>query len=71
MRRRLLPGQRRRVVNVTRFSAPKSKMWAFCYADFAQLFGISEDAVRKWVSRGKFSPGNLLSICRLWASKNQ
>lgn len=66
------PRHRRRMVYLTNSSGVKgrTKLWAFGYGDLALLFGVSQDVIRQWVKRGKFDPGSLISICKLWMSKN-
>lgn len=42
----------------------RPRLWAFGYADFARLFGVSDAVVRSWVSRKRFDPSDLRSIVR-------
>jgi hypothetical protein len=47
------------------------KRFVFTYADLADLFGMTEGAVRQAVSRGKFDPHNLHSLCHFWATHHR
>jgi hypothetical protein len=40
----------------------RTRLWAYGYADLAQLFGMSKGAVCKAVQRGRFDPANLSEI---------
>lgn len=42
------------------------KAFQFCYRDYAELFDMSEGAVRKAASRGCFDPSNLASVIDYW-----
>lgn len=55
-----------RVVRTTGRPVPGAKLWAFGYADFAALFGMTEEAVRQRVRRGAFDPSDLESIFQFW-----
>lgn len=57
----------RRTVRISnRNQSARTRLWAYSYADLAELFGITEHGVRKAVSRGHIDPGNLESVCRYW-----
>ncbi len=58
----------RRLVRLTERTAAKAwtKLWAYSYADLADLLGITEGSVRKAVAAGHFDPTDLHSICRFW-----
>ena len=43
------------------------KRFEYTYADLADALGMTEVAVRQAVSRGKFDPHSLPSICHFWA----
>lgn len=60
----------RRYVTVS-LLAPKSgrpQLWAFCYADYAELFGVTVDTVRAMAGRG-FDFGDLEAVCREWRAR--
>lgn len=40
----------------------RQKVWAYCMTDLAELFDMSETALRKAVSRGVVDPADLKSI---------
>lgn len=40
----------------------RQKVWAYCLTDLAELFDMSEPALRKAVSRGALDPGDLKSV---------
>ena len=42
------------------------RLWAFGYADLAQLFQVSEGAVRQAVHDGRLDPSNLKALCESW-----
>lgn len=55
--------RRRRVLVSTRTPLRgRPRLYAFGYADFAELFGLSEAAVRQAVRRGALDPTSLVSI---------
>jgi hypothetical protein len=62
---------KRRVVRTTGRPAPGSKVWAWGYADFAVLFGMSEAAVRQRVKRGAFDPSDLESVFEFWQRRRE
>lgn len=37
-------------------------MWAYCLTDLAELFDMSEPALRKAISRGAVDPADLKSV---------
>lgn len=43
----------------------RGKLWAYGYATLAELFGVAEQTVRLWVSRGEIDPGNLGDVARV------
>lgn len=47
----------------------RPRLWAFGYADLAQLFGCSEGAVRQLVKRDRLNPRDLASVCAAWARR--
>lgn len=59
----------RRIVRISEATAKRrwAKLWAYSYADLAELFAISEVAVRKAVVSGRLDPSDLESVCRFWA----
>lgn len=59
-----MPGtRRRRVIVSTRVrTRGRPRLFAFGYPDLAELFGVSEVAVRQMVRRGFFDPKSLSSI---------
>jgi hypothetical protein len=40
----------------------RQKVWGYCLTDLAELFDMSEPALRKAVSRGAVDPADLKSI---------
>ncbi len=40
----------------------RQKVWAFVLEDYAELFGMSVEATRKAMLRGRFDPGDLRSV---------
>lgn len=62
-----------------RVSQPKSrnrkgrtgprKLWAFGYADLADLLGVHPGSVRRLVARGKLDPGDLRSLVEVALGK--
>lgn len=54
----------RREVTVNPIDATRrrGRLWAFGYAALADLFGVQEQTVRRWVSRGQLDPRDLQSV---------
>jgi prophage antirepressor-like protein len=48
----------------------RPRMWAFGYADLAELLGITEQSVRNMVAQGKLDPTSLEALCREWAKRH-
>lgn len=46
------------------------RLWAFGYADLADLLGLKEATVRRLVGDEKFDPSDLGSICKAWDDRN-
>jgi hypothetical protein len=44
----------------------RPRLWAYGYADLAELLGTTQDGVRSRVKRGTLDPGDLVSICEAW-----
>lgn len=40
----------------------RQKVWAYCLTDLAELFDMSESALRKAISRGVVDPSDLKSV---------
>jgi DNA-directed RNA polymerase specialized sigma24 family protein len=59
----------RRMVRLTNRTRRKAwaKLWAYSYADLAELFDMTEGGVRRAVERGRVDPSSLRNICRFWA----
>ena len=57
----------RREVTVNPIDATRrrGRLWAFGYAALADLFGVREQTVRRWVSRGELDPRDLRSVMNL------
>lgn len=62
---------RRRYVFTSSITPRKGRprLWAFGYADLAQLLGRSEAAVRQLVARGRIDPRDLASVCAAWRAR--
>lgn len=45
------------------------RRFAFTYADYGRLYGVTVQTIRKWVSAGRFDPGNLRSVLDLLAER--
>jgi hypothetical protein len=63
----------RRTVRVSSKTGQKnwSKLWAYSFADLADLFGISEAGVRRAIAQKRLDPDSIQSICRYWAAGAQ
>jgi hypothetical protein len=59
------PIRRRVLVDPETPSGGTPKMWGFCYRDYAELFGTTEDTVRMMAKRG-FDFGDLEQVCAEW-----
>lgn len=66
----------RRTVTVCKHTAPAGKwsggqvrLFAFSYADLANLLDTSPGAVRTLVAAGRLDPTSLESVCRAWARR--
>ena len=44
----------------------RPRLWAYGYADLAELLGTTQDGVRSRVKRGTLDPSDLVSICEAW-----
>lgn len=44
----------------------RPRLWAYGYADLADLLDCSEGAVRQLVKRQRLDPRDLASVCRAW-----
>lgn len=47
----------------------RPRLWAYGYADLAQLLGCSESAVRQLVARQRINPRDLSSVCAAWRAR--
>jgi hypothetical protein len=63
----------RRVVTVSTIAARRGRprLWAFGYADLAQLPDCSEGAVRQLVKRDRLNPRDLASVCAAWKKRRR
>lgn len=52
-------------------SGGHSRLWAFGYADFARLLGLSESRLRRLVSLGELDLGDLEQVCQRWARRRR
>lgn len=60
---------RKRIVALPSSAAKRGRLFAFGYLELSKLLGISEDAVRKRVSRGTLDPSDLETLCKEWEAK--
>jgi len=44
----------------------RPRLWAYGYADLADLFDTTPRAIRARVERGTLDPSDLEDICRAW-----
>lgn len=42
----------------------RGSLWAYGYATLAAIFGVTEESVRRWVSRGELDPADLGDVIR-------
>ena len=70
---------KRRRVRLTGRAPEKGavKLWAYGFEDYGDLFGVSAESARRmthWSDGGEtppqYDPGDLESICRLWAKRH-
>lgn len=45
--------------------------FAYTYADYARLYGVTTETVRNWVSIGKFDPADLRSVLALLKQRQE
>lgn len=43
----------------------RGRLWAYGYATLAALYGVKEQTVRLWVSRGDLDPASLGDVLRV------
>lgn len=62
-----MPKNRRVVIESGRVpKGGRPRLWAYGYADLAQLFGTTTQAIRSRVQRGTLDPSDLEDICRAY-----
>ena len=42
----------------------RGSLWAYGYSTLAEIFGVTEESVRRWASRGELKPGDLGDVIR-------
>jgi hypothetical protein len=52
-------------------SLPRSRLWAYGYAELGALLDMTPEAVQKAVERGKFDPANLRDVVDFFLHRDQ